>query len=126
MASYGVFLAACGFEYHGPKGHIGFAPRLQPKDFRAAFTAAEGWGTFTQRRQDRRQSCTIVMHYGQLRLNSIALVVAEEAVVDQVLVNGEDMSFHQQDRRVLVGLATPLVIHANEETTVQLILRRMK
>ena len=28
MASYGVFLAACGFEYHGPQGHIGFAPRL--------------------------------------------------------------------------------------------------
>ena len=26
MASYGVFLAACGFEYHGPKGHLGFAP----------------------------------------------------------------------------------------------------
>ena len=25
MASHGVFLAACGFEYHGPKGHLGFA-----------------------------------------------------------------------------------------------------
>ncbi len=35
MASYGVFLAACGFEYHGPKGHLGFAPRLAPDDFRA-------------------------------------------------------------------------------------------
>jgi len=31
MASYGVFLAACGFEYHGPHGHIGFAPRLTRK-----------------------------------------------------------------------------------------------
>ena len=35
MASYGVFLAACGYEYHGPKGHLGFAPRLTPEDFRA-------------------------------------------------------------------------------------------
>ena len=26
MMSYGVFLAACGFEYHGPKAHLGFAP----------------------------------------------------------------------------------------------------
>ena len=26
MASYGVFLAACGFEYHGPKGHLGLRP----------------------------------------------------------------------------------------------------
>ena len=44
MASYGVFLAACGFEYHGPKGHLGFAPRLTPEDFRAAFTTAGGLG----------------------------------------------------------------------------------
>ena len=48
MASYGMFLAACGFEYHGPRGHIGFDPRLSPDNFRAAFTAAEGWGTFSQ------------------------------------------------------------------------------
>ena len=25
MSSHGVFLAACGFEHHGPKGHLGFA-----------------------------------------------------------------------------------------------------
>ena len=47
---YGVFLAACSFEYHGPKGHLGFAPRLTPENFRAPFTTAEGWGTFDQSR----------------------------------------------------------------------------
>ena len=31
MASYGVYLAACGYEYHGPKGHLGFAPRVDRK-----------------------------------------------------------------------------------------------
>ena len=30
MASYGVFLAACGFEYHGPKGHLGLRPADSP------------------------------------------------------------------------------------------------
>ena len=49
MASYGVFLAACGYEYHGPKRHLAFAPRLSPENFRAAFTTAEGWGTFSQK-----------------------------------------------------------------------------
>ena len=55
MASYGVFLAACGFEYHGPRGHLGFAPRLTPDKFRAPFTAAEGWGTFIQERTGTAQ-----------------------------------------------------------------------
>ena len=67
MASYGVFLAACGYEYHGPKGHLGFAPRLAPDDFRAAFTAAEGWGTFSQKRENNTQEETLAVHSGQLR-----------------------------------------------------------
>src|SRR6185369_11236940 len=49
MASYGIFLAAAGFEHHGPQGHIGFAPRVTPEDFRAAFTTAEGWGSYSQK-----------------------------------------------------------------------------
>ena len=44
MASYGVFLAVCGFEYHGPKGHLGFAPRIAPDDFRAALYRGRGLG----------------------------------------------------------------------------------
>jgi hypothetical protein len=73
MASYGVFLAACGFEYHGPAGHIGFVPRLGPDDFRAAFTAALGWGTFSQTRANKSQKTSIVLHWGTLRLKSIRL-----------------------------------------------------
>jgi hypothetical protein len=120
MASYGVFLAACGFEYHGPKGHIGFAPRLEPADFRAAFTAAEGWGTFTQKREGHRQLCTIDMRYGQLRLNSIALAVGEKATVRQTLVNGRGTPFRQQGQRVTVELDAPTVIHADEKAEVEL------
>ncbi len=55
MASYGVFLAACGYEYHGPRGHLGFAPRLSPGNFRAAFTSAEGWGQIGQTRSQGKQ-----------------------------------------------------------------------
>jgi hypothetical protein len=47
-ASYSLFLAACGFSYNGPAGIIGFDPRISPEDFKAAFTAAQGWGSYQQ------------------------------------------------------------------------------
>jgi len=78
MASYGVFLAACGFTYHGPKGHLGFAPRLTPADFRAAFTAAEGWATFSQKLGPNGQNATIALKWGKLKLRTLALVVTDE------------------------------------------------
>jgi hypothetical protein len=73
MASYGVFLAACGFEYHGPKGHLGFAPRIHPEQFKAAFTAAEGWGTFSQQAGSTGQNAVVEVKWGKLRLRSLSL-----------------------------------------------------
>ena len=86
MASYGVFLAACGYEYHGPKGHLGFAPRLTPEDFRAPFTTAEGWGTFAQKRQGKRFSAEVLLKWGKLRLKSFALALPEKAEPKSVRV----------------------------------------
>ena len=86
MASYGVFLAACGFEYHGPKGHIGFAPRLSPDDFKAPFTAAEGWGTFTQKQDGHLQTHAIRLAHGSLKLNQLSFAVAEGRQVKEVRV----------------------------------------
>lgn len=72
MASYGTFISACGFEYHGPKGHMGFAPKLQGTHFRAPFTAAEGWGTIDI--NDRGpMKAYIKLAYGQLRLKTLSL-----------------------------------------------------
>ena len=76
MASYGVFLAACGFDYHGPKGYLEFAPRLHPEDFRAALTTAEGWGTFSQQRRQGVQTASVEIRWGKLRLRMLALALA--------------------------------------------------
>ncbi len=73
MASYGVYLAACGFEYHGPKQHIGFAPRLTPENFKCAFTSAEGWGTFSQSVEKSACEAEIAMRWGTLKTKTIAL-----------------------------------------------------
>ena len=72
MASYGVYLAACGFEYHGPKGHIGFAPKLSPENFKCAFTSAEGWGSFSQKAESGKWKAEIDLRWGSLRLKTMA------------------------------------------------------
>jgi non-lysosomal glucosylceramidase len=74
MASYGVFLAACGFAYNGPEGHIGFAPKLTPENFKAAFTSAEGWGSFSQKQTATAMTASLALKYGQLKLKELTLV----------------------------------------------------
>ncbi|HLN27965.1 MAG TPA: GH116 family glycosyl hydrolase [Gemmataceae bacterium] len=114
MASYGVFLAACGFEYHGPRGHLAFAPRLTPDHFRAPFTAAEGWGTFTQKRENGRQSEELAVHWGRLRLRSLMFEVPADTRPNQVTVVLGDRTVaasHQVDgRQVKLALESELVI----------------
>lgn len=75
MASYGSFVTMCGFEYHGPKGHIGFAPRMSQDDFRAPFVTAEGWGTFSQHGDHRTQSATLQIKWGRLQLRTFSLAL---------------------------------------------------
>jgi hypothetical protein len=79
MASYGVFLAACGFEYHGPKQRLGFAPRLTPESFKTAFTSAEGWGTFAQQQAGGSLKAEVRLRWGKLRLRTLSLEMAQGA-----------------------------------------------
>jgi uncharacterized protein (DUF608 family) len=73
MASYGVFLTACGYEYHGPKSHLTFAPRLTPDHFKCAFTAAEGWGTFAQDAAAGTHKAEVLLKWGRLHLRTLSL-----------------------------------------------------
>ena len=72
MASYGTFINACGYAYHGPKKQLEFAPRIQQKAFKAAFTCATGWGTYQQKQQSGFES-SISLAHGSLALQSLSL-----------------------------------------------------
>lgn len=91
LASYGVYLAACGYHYHGPKGELGFAPKINPENFKCAFTAAEGWGSFIQKITDRTQENTIVIKYGKLKLNQFTIYTTPKVIVKsaQISINGQ-------------------------------------
>jgi non-lysosomal glucosylceramidase len=92
MASYGVFIAASGFEYHGPKGFMAFAPRLSPENFRAAFTAAEGWGSFSQQIAGDTFKATLDVRCGKLMLNTLALSVPANVAAHKVTVTLGDQN----------------------------------
>jgi hypothetical protein len=87
MASYGVLLALCGFDYHGPRGYLAFDPRITPEDFRTSFTVAEGWGSFSQKRNPNTQENSLSMAYGQLRINTISLGVEMTSAQVDLFVN---------------------------------------
>jgi len=89
MAAYGVYLAVCGFKYHGPNGIIGFDPKISPENFRSAFITAEGWGTFSQSRKDGKQLNKLTMAYGRLNLKQFEIQVEKGKTVSWVTVNGE-------------------------------------
>ncbi len=86
MASYGTFIAACGLDYHGPKGHIGFDPKLSPDDFRAPFTTAEGWGGYAQQRENGSLKAQFTVHHGRLRVKTAAFVCKGTLKADKVEV----------------------------------------
>jgi hypothetical protein len=124
MSSHGVFLAACGFEYHGPKRHLGFAPRLTPHDFRASFTAAEGWGTISQKRQDQRQEQRIEVRWGSLRLKTLAFEMPRGRKIGRVIVavagRPVDSAHAQEGQRVLVTLTTESRVTRGQAIEVQI------
>ncbi len=73
-ASYSLFLAACGFSYNGPAGIIGFDPKIGPEHFKAPFTAAQGWGTFEQKKvAGKPWVARIQVAHGTLALSEIQL-----------------------------------------------------
>jgi hypothetical protein len=117
MASYGVFLAACGFKYHGPKGHIGFAPRLTPEHFRAPFTTAEGWGTFSQERGAKGLRAELEVRWGRLRVRTVTLAGdGRMGRTVAVSVGGKpvEAKLEGEGQRLLVTLGTEAAIRTGE------------
>ena len=119
MASHGVFLGLCGFTYHGPKARLGFAPRITPEDFRAAFTAAEGWGTISQTRSDNRQTNRIELKWGRLRIKTLAFELPEGVQLAKFKLPAPGKA-RQAGRVVTIDLDAPIVVEKDRTVEVEL------
>ncbi len=122
MAGYGVFLSACGVETHGPKGHLGFAPRLAPEDFRCAFTAAGAWGTFAQTVAGGTLKATVDVKWGRLRLRTLALAAQAAPASVRATAAGRVVAATSEwkDGRVLLTFATDVAVGPGEALAVEL------
>jgi non-lysosomal glucosylceramidase len=119
MASFGAFLAACGYESHGPQGHLGFAPKLTPGKFKAPFTAAGGWGTFEQTRNDATEA-RLTVKWGAITLRTLGLALEKNANSVKATLNGQpiDCELDNSNNKTHVAFKTPQSIKAGEALAV--------
>ena len=73
MASYGILQAVQGYWYDGPKGIMGFDPKLRKDDFTGFFNAAEGWGNISQTRKNNKQVNCVEVKFGRLYLDKLQI-----------------------------------------------------
>ena len=126
MATHGVFLAACGYEYHGPKGHLSFVPRLGPENFKAAFTAAEGWGSIEQKRTADEQVNTVAVRSGKLRLTQLTIEVPEALAEAEVRVTQHPvrMPVERNGRRIVVRFQPEIYVTPEQTLVVEVTKRK--
>ncbi|MFO1055313.1 MAG: GH116 family glycosyl hydrolase [Planctomycetota bacterium] len=123
LASWGVLVALSGFEYHGPRGRIAFAPRITPEDFRCAFTAAEGFGTFAQKRSADVLDAELRVKHGRLELEEIGLALDPSRAARGVSVRDGDRvvvaDFVSDAGRLRVNLARRVVLAPGSVLTIR-------
>jgi uncharacterized protein (DUF608 family) len=96
MSSYGAFIAASGFICNGPKGIIGFNPKIQPENFQSAFISAEGWGSFSQKREGNKQFNSLEVKYGHIKIQTIELDFGTKTDVKEVKLSLNGNTFNSR------------------------------
>ena len=93
MASYGAFIAASGYESHGPQGYLGFAPKVRDGDtFKCAFTAAGGWGSYEERAEGGNLKAEVMVKWGAIKLESLGLDFPAGAQIVTATLNDQAVS----------------------------------
>lgn len=125
MSVWSVLLACQGAIYDGPAGLIGFKPAWQPENHTSFFTAAEGWGLFSQRRDGGTQTERIALRYGKLRVESLVFQVAENAkpLTVTVQLTGQTVpaTLDASSGDVRIQLAQPVVVETDRELVVTIV-----
>lgn len=106
MSSYGAFITMTGFQLDEPQGMIGFDPKMQADDFKAAFTTGAAWGTFTQKRGNGQQEHRLTFAYGAFQLKILSLRTDKVYKKAALTINGKKVraKLRYRDGKALVSL----------------------
>lgn len=89
MASFAMLPILCGFDFHLPKKHIGFDPKVNRDNFKGFFSVGTGWGTFSQ----QNNCATIQLEEGSLCLKTIGLPFAQNVTALTIDGQAQDFTF---------------------------------
>jgi len=124
MASYGAFIAACGYKYHGPKGYMAFAPKINPKNFKAAFITAQGWGSFSQKISNQSQTQQIELKHGTLKLSEMEFELGTEIRPGDVVaeLNGQAVRIQKQieEHKLRILFRKPVILSRGDNLTIRI------
>ena len=97
----------------GPKG-TRFCAAADAGELQSAFTAAEGWGTYSQKSEGGKQKVEIEVKWGQLRLKTLSIVPEATLVSPRVTVtaNGQplDAKLTMVEGRAVVTFAEEVMV----------------
>jgi len=127
MSVWSILLACQGFIYDGPAALIGFKPVWQPQDHISFFTAAQGWGLFTQKRRSRTQTELIELKFGSLMLKELVFELpkgARSAGVT-VLLDGRKLAATSalDNSSVHVKVGEPILLRADSSLQIRIVYR---
>ena len=125
MSGYAQFVSASGFNYHGPKGIIGFDPKINPEEFESAFIVANGWGQFVQSTGNGKLNNRIYLHFGVLNLNQINLNFASNTKIEktEVTLNGKAIQakVNAEDGKIFLSLREQLKLVSGDVLEVNIV-----
>jgi len=92
LASWAVLTALSGYSFDLPHREIGFSPRMRAEDWCSFWSTANGWGTFSQRREGASWEVALEVAYGALDLAVLSLGAVGEVQTVRAALDGQALA----------------------------------
>ncbi|MDP4643432.1 MAG: GH116 family glycosyl hydrolase [Opitutales bacterium] len=123
LSVWSALLALQGFHYDGPKGVIAFRPILTPEEHSSFYTAAEGYGLYSQKRSASQLTASLNIAEGKVSLNQVILQAAEgkEAKSAQVKLGGRTVAakLDTNGSDLRLTFQSPVMLKADQQLDIQ-------